>query len=121
MLGFRNVFYARTVLHNLHPEPRMLLLRDVDNDIGPPLISAGYLDAELCLNLDVSATLFIPKLQGNPLHPLNDGCFHIHQYSENEFLTFPLSKNLGTVMPYMLVEENNDEFMFKTLVMDPVS
>jgi hypothetical protein len=120
VIGFRSPVFARTVLHNMHPEPRILLLRDVDNDLGPELSSAGLLDEDMTLNLDVSATLYIPKFMGNPMDPMNDGCFHVHQYSEEEFLTFPFYKNLGTAMPYQLLDETREEFVFKTLVMDPV-
>ena len=117
VIGFRSPIYARNVLHNMHPEPRILLLRDANNDLGPEL----NLDEDLVLNLDVSATLYVPKFAGNPLDPMNDGGFHVHQYTEDEFLMFPFHKNLGTVMPYLLLDETADEFVFKTLVMDPVA
>ena len=121
VIGFRNPTFARNVMHNLHPEPHIVLLRDADNDLGPELASAGLLDADISLNLDVSATLFVPKAKGSSLDPMHDGGYHVHTYSEDDFLTFPLSKHIGTVMPYSLLDETEDEFVFRTLIMDPAT
>ena len=117
VIGFRRAVEARRVLHNIHPEPEFTLLRDVDRDLGPELTRAGF--ADLSISIDVSATLFIPKLRGDALHPMNDGGFHLHQFPEDDFFMFPLSNNIGTVVPYSLVDETEDEFVFRSLVMDP--
>ena len=117
VLGFRKAAEARRVLHNMHPEPEFTLLRDADRDIGPDLGRAGFVD--ISLSIDVSATLFIPKLRGDPLDPMNDGGFHIHQHPEDAFLLFPVSNDIGTVVPYSLLDETDEEFVYRSLVMDP--
>jgi hypothetical protein len=51
---------------------------------------------------------------------MNDGGFHLHQYSEDEFMRLPIEKQLGIIVPYDLQEESDEEFMFKAYVVEPV-
>jgi len=117
VLGFRKAILARRVIHNLHPEPKFTIIRDDSIDLGPKLVDAGFHD--IVLNIDVKATIFVPKLKGDPLDPMNDAGFHMSHHTEEEFIMFPITKNLGVIIPTELQEENDDEYMFKALVMDP--
>ena len=110
VIGFKNVIMARKVHYFMHPEPKLLLLcndyleKDVDN---------------VKIHIDPKGTLFIPKMNGSFLDPMNDGNFHMAHHKEAEFLSFPFVKNLGIIMPYDLIEESEDEFIFRSVVVDP--
>lgn len=117
VIGFNKTTLARKVMYNLHPEPEFTLVRDNGISLGPDLLKAGFVDLEL--NIDVGATLFIPKCKGDILHPLNDGGYHLSYVAEDDFLMYPVSKNLGIVMPTEIFDEDNDEYVFKAFVMDP--
>jgi len=116
IFGFKKASEARTIISNIHPEPDFTLVRTHNIDLGPHLKKEGF---DVSLEMDIAATLYIPKCKGSVLHPINDGGFHIHSYMEDDFITFPISKNLGIVMPYDLLNENEDEYVYKAFVMDP--
>ena len=118
VIGFKNALTARKVQYSMHPEPKLTLIRDTDIYLKDDFDAHGY---DLSLTIDVKATLFIPKCVGSTLHPMNDGGFHMQQYNDNEFLLLPVEKQLGLILPYELQEENEDEFIFKTCVIDPIS
>ena len=65
VFGFRKATEARQVMHNLHPEPKFHLLRDVDIDLTAELETSGIVDVSL--NIDVGATLFVDG--GMTLYP----------------------------------------------------
>jgi hypothetical protein len=117
VIGFQNVLTARKVQYSLHPDPKMILLRDTIVSLKDDLDKQGY---DLNLKLDVRATLFIPKCKGSVLHPLNDAHYHCDSHTFSEFLYLPLKNNIGIVMPYSLEEEDEDEFMFRSCVIDPL-
>lgn len=110
VIGFQKVLLARHVQYMLHPEPKLTLIKD-------PKEYAR--NRKMSLAMDGKATLFVPKCRGSTLHPMNDGNFHLHQYKTEEFMMFPYEKQLGIVIPYFLQEESEDEFMFKSLVIEP--
>jgi hypothetical protein len=118
VIGFKNLTMMRKVHYSIDPEPNILIMRETNIDLHKDLHNKGY---DLNLTLDVSATLFIPKCRGSTLEPMNDGGFHIHEYKENDFLELPIKKNLGVVLPYHLECEDDDEFVFKACVIDPMS
>jgi hypothetical protein len=117
VVGFKNVNMVRKVHYSLNPQPNLLIVRDTNIDLHDELEVNGY---DIPLKLDVNATLFIPKLKGCFMDPMNDTGFHISEYEENEFLKFPITKNIGIVLPYNLVEETDEEMMFKAYVIDPL-
>ena len=117
VIGFKNVVHARKVHYSMHPEPKFTLIRDNNIDLSKSLSEEGY---DLTLSLDVNATLFIPKCKGSTLHPLNDAGVHMATSAEKEFLTYPVLKHIGVIMPYRLFDENDDEFIFTSYVIDPI-
>ena len=102
----------------MHPEPKFDLLRNDLIDLSKDLNNAGVFD--ISLSMDIGATLFIPKFKGDFMNPMNDAGFHMDSHSEEDFLMFPIHKNIGIVMPILLQDENEDEYIFKVMVMDPV-
>lgn len=110
IVGFKTVLMARKVHYSMHPEPKLVMVRD-DN------VTHGI--TNININLDVNATLFIPKCKGNVLDPMNDGSFHLSKVSYDNFLLYPFANNIGIIMPYNLEDENEFEFMFKAHVIDP--
>jgi hypothetical protein len=112
VIGFKNVITARKVHYYMHPEPKIIL---ICNDYIEKQV-----DDKVTIHIDAKSTLFIPKMRGAFLDPMNDGNFHMSQLKEEEFLRFPFLKNLGIIMPYDLVEESEDEFIFRSIVVDPI-
>jgi hypothetical protein len=112
VIGFKSAITARKVHYSIHPEPQFMLLEGethIDTRIDGIKIS-----------IDTTATLFIPKCKGSTLLPLNDGGFHLNKIDMNNFVTYPIRRYLGIIIPYDIVEENDDEFIFKSQVIDPV-
>lgn len=117
VIGFKKPMEVRRVMYNMHPEPHFDLLRNESIDLSNDLSNAGVVD--ISLNMDIGATLFIPKFKGDLMDPLNDAGFHMSAHNEEDFFLFPIQKNIGILMPMYLQDENEDEYIFKVMVMDP--
>lgn len=113
VIGFKNSQVARKVMYGLHPEKKPYLLRD-----DPQILSDIKTGIEL--TIDSSATLFIPKFQGSSTYPLNDGGFHIKTVNYEDFLVYPMTHSLGVVIPFVLIDESSEEFMYRSHVIDPL-
>lgn len=114
LLGFQTAITARKVHYSMHPEPKFTLIRENDIDLSKDLE-----EVDIKLTIDTSATLFIPKCKGSIHDPMNDGGYHLDRVLESDFLLYPVTKNLGIVVPYVLECEDENEFMFKAYVIDP--
>jgi hypothetical protein len=115
VIGFKNVTTARKVHYFINPEPKLLL---ICNEYIEKQVEMH--NQNITIHIDPKATLFIPKMRGSFLDPMNDANFHMSHHKEDEFLRFPFEKNLGIIMPYELFEESDDEFIFKAVVVDPI-
>ena len=106
VIGFKNALHARKVQYSIHPEFKFTLLRD---------------DAKLKDDLvyDDNVTLFIPKCIGSTLLPENDVGLHLKE--ERDFLSFPVTKQLGIIVPYNLIDEDKNEFVYKSLLFESIS
>lgn len=113
VIGFRHSKIARKVMYDMHPEQKPYLLRD-----DPQILSDIKTGIEL--TIDNSATLFIPKFKGSSTHPLNDGGFHLHNINYDDFIVYPITHSVGIVIPYVLIDENTEEFMYRSHVIDPL-
>jgi len=113
VIGFKNALTARKIMHSLQPEAIPTLLRN-----EPELLS--YAEEGLALTIDSSATLFIPKFKGAGDDPMNDGGYHINTVEYSDFLMYPVTKNLGVIVPYVLIDESDDEFTYRSHVIDPM-
>ena len=117
LVAFNKVAHARNVQYSIHMEPKMILLRDTNIDLHGDFIDEGY---DMHLILDVHSTLFIPKNRQRCVDSIMDGCITMTHVNESEFLQVPLRSNNGIIVPYALVDETDDEFMFKSYVIDPL-
>ena len=118
VIGFQTAFMARKVQYYIHPEPQIVVVKhnpfiSLKNDLE----QHGY---ELDLKMDTDVKLFIQKNNGSPLDPMNDGNFHFASHKISEFFDMPIKQNLGVIMPYMLEEEDEYEFMFRSCMIEPV-
>lgn len=112
IIGFNKVIIAKKIQYNIHPEPKIILLRSNIQKIK---------EGDLTLSIDNDATLFIEKHNGCALNPMNDGGYHINTVNINEFMLYPYSKNIGVVLPFNLIDESECEFIFKSIVVDTPS
>jgi len=116
-VAFPKAINARKVHYNIHMQPNLLLLRDTNIDLHRDLFDNGY---DLHLTLDVKSTLFIPKNRQKCIDPIYDAVFTMVQVEESDFLKVPIKSDKGIVVPYDLLDETDDEFMFRAYVIDPI-
>lgn len=105
VIGFKNALQARKVQYSIHPDFKFILLRDTDK-VNKELI------------YDDNATLFIPKCFGNTLLPENDVGLHLQE--EKDFLSFPVTKQLGIIVAHTLIDEDKNEFVYKSLLFESI-
>lgn len=119
LIAFQNITHARKVQYTINIEPQIMLLRDTNIDLHQDMLKRGY---DVRLNLDVNSTLFIPKNKEASVDCIDDGLFTMHPMTENDFYGFPMQypKARGIVVPYFLIDETDDEFMFRCHVVDPI-
>jgi hypothetical protein len=114
VIGFKSLSYAKKVQYNIHPEPKIILLKS-----NVQIVKNEELSIDI--TIDNEATLFIEKHLGDVMDPLNDGGFHISTTKINDFILYPNSKNIGIILPFDLLDETENEFIFKSFVIDPPS
>lgn len=107
VIGFSDTTTARKVHYNINPKPNFTVVRqnEVAHDIG--------------LTWDKDAALFIPKCVGGPHHPLNDAFLHLQAIPVDEFFMLP-AKGVGIIIPYELKDEDDEEFFFKSHLVEPI-
>lgn len=110
IIGFKNAYIARKVQYNMHPEPKIILLKSNTMSIEKENIN---------IYIDNDASLFIQKLQGDYYNPINDGGYHMKNENLDNFMLFPFTNSIGIIIPYNLIDETNDEYIFKCIVLDP--
>lgn len=118
VIGFKNITHARKVNYAIHINPTPLLLRDTNIDLHQDLYDEGY---DLHLTLDVNSTLFIPKNHTSTIDPIYDGGICMYGHKDSDFLKLPIENKQGIVIPYKLIDETDEEFMFKSYVIDPLT
>ena len=93
-------------------DPKLILLRDTN-------IDSGY---DMHITLDVKATLFIPKNPHRCMDTIYDGMYTMETVDTCDFLKLPMfaSNPSGIVMPYELIDETDEEYMFQSYVLDPL-
>ena len=100
IISFKNIVHARAVHYGLHPNPKFTLIESLTPVIDQDVIA------------HMRSTLFIPKAEGDTLHPMHDGGYHLHQTTVNEIYTLPHT-GIGIILPYELLDEDRYEFVFK--------
>lgn len=114
VIGFKNASIARNVMYSMHPEKKPYMLAN-----EPNLFTDEKTKAELMI--DNKATLFIPKY--NSADPastyLQETGYYIHTVKYEDFVVYPVTHALGVIIPYVLLNEELDEFMYRSHVIDP--
>lgn len=105
VIGFKNALHTRKVQYSIHPEFKFTLLRD-DVKLKDDLVYDNV-------------TLFIPKCIGSTLLPENDVGLHLKE--EKDFLSFPVIKQLGIIVAHTLIDEDKNEFVYKSLLFESIS
>lgn len=122
VIGFKHMPIAAKVLQHVDGEAKMELLSTDEVSFHEPI-------TQTTLQIDSQATLFIPKLQtfGQTHHhttnkdpnkdPNQD--LYLHSLPFEDFLMFPTQKQVGVIIPYVLVLEDNHEFVYTAHVINP--
>lgn len=109
-IGFKTAPIARIVMHQLHPAPQFIVLKNEPVNVIEP--SSG-----IELTIDSAATLFVPKRAAGI--PESDG-LALTFVPHDDFIVYPVTKHIGVIIPYALITEDDDEFVFRSHLIDPV-
>lgn len=111
VIGFVKLNHVKAVHYNMHPDPetRIQVIKNVSE--------ATYMLDGTQMKIIPESTLFIPKCTGDSMHPMNDGGFHLNTMKDTDFYALPLTHNVGIIVPYELVDEDEHEFMFRVNIM----
>lgn len=112
VIGFRNAQVARSVMYNIHPEPLLSLITS-----NPTKIVDEHNRIELMI--DNEATLFIPKSEYKLFTLPQHNLYYIDTVNYEEFVMYPYTKNLGIIIPYVLLDESEEELIYRSHVIDP--
>lgn len=113
ILGFRNAHIARNIMYRMHPEPLFSLITN-----QPTLVEDEGHNVELLI--DSEATLFIPKSEYNLFTLPEHNLYYVNRVNYEEFVMYPYTKNLGVILPYVLIDESEEEFIYRSHVIDPM-
>ena len=111
VVGFKNAHIARNVMYHLPLEPSFTLLQ------RNPIM---YQDSQtgVDIRVDNEATIFIPKTQFLSLS--KDEGYYLLGMDYEEFVVYPYTKNIGVILPYVLLDENEEEFVYRSHVIEPL-
>ena len=115
VVGFQNIIHARQVMYNLHPEPVLQLERGQSKEVN---MRTGD-DLTSPMIVDMESKLYTPKANGNTMNPMHDGGYHMDQMETSDLCLFPLSKNLGVIIPHQILYEDNRHIVFNSWVLEP--
>lgn len=104
VIGFTKLIHARAVHYSIHPEPRIRLFKNEQ-----------YIKENNVI-MYPSSMLLIPKCQGSVLDPMNDGGFHLSVMNKDTFNLLPIMTRLNIIYAYDLVNEDAEDFVFRTHV-----
>jgi hypothetical protein len=109
VIGFKSPRLARSVMYMLDEDPKFLLLKHSPKTMIEP-------ETQVELNIDSEATLFIPK---NNSKTIIDS-YYINVINFDDFIIYPYTNNIGIIIPYFQVTQDDNEFVFKSHVIDPI-
>jgi hypothetical protein len=119
VIGFNKVMMARAVHYYLPPYPELSLVRGEDINLSDRLENIGLHNSRLVI--DPAVTLFIPKTKGTIWHPLNEFGQFLDVKNELEFMTYPMTKGVGIIIPQEIKDETEDEFVIRSFLIEPMS
>lgn len=117
VIGFHDPVVARNVLHSLHPDPVTTILH------GERAVVDRRPQVPAPLGVEAGATVFIPKAPRlawsgrGTVHPLNDAGHFLDTVSDVRFYNMVFGLG-GIVLPYELVTEDDDEFVFRCCIVE---
>ena len=117
--GFTSRLQCAKVKHNVLPEPKVVLMPGERAQLKAERLQQIGLDIDQPLDVDVHSSLFVPKFNGDPMNPLNNGGYHIHTSKTEEFMMYPIRKGLGIVLAYEMLVEDNHEMVLRCVVIHP--
>ncbi len=126
VIGFKSPILARKIHYNMDPEPILRLERNdrinITQEINILLNGLGIADVDNEVYIDVMSMLYIPKMAnaGSILDPMNDGGFHLEEENLEDLYMMPFEKNIGMILPYDLVMEDQKQMVLACQVIDPV-
>jgi hypothetical protein len=114
IIGFRNATTARNVQYKMCPD-----MSKTPVFISPSLVDNGEDDQQV--PAQARGTLVIPKssFDGGVWAPMNDGGFHLEKLTYNGFALLPVAMGIGIILSNELVDETDDQFIFKALAIPP--
>lgn len=98
---FKRLLYAHNIQYNI----------DIDCKINILNIS----DKKNISNISGNMMLSIPKCK----YEITQEYFYIKKYERSEMLNLPNYKDTGLLVPYIFEDETDNEFLFRTLMIDP--
>lgn len=107
-IAFDKAVTARNVMHCMHPSMEVLLTRGDQIKVTK---------SDLTVNMEVDAFVFIKKHDSNPHHPMSDGGFHLETWNNEQVFKAVFEENHGMIIPYNLVTEDQEEFVFRCQVL----
>jgi hypothetical protein len=112
VIGFKHLPIAAKVMHHVNGEEKMQLMSTNKQTFQEP-------ETQTTLYIDSKATLFIPKLQSFGQNTSNQD-LTIYSLPFEEFLLYPKNKQVGVIVPYVLLQEDEHEFIYQAHVIDPL-
>ncbi len=126
IIGFSSAVMGRKVQYNIAAEPILRLERsdriNITTEVNSCLLELGVMSVNGDINIDVMSKLHVPRMEfpGGVMNPMNDSGFYLSECDLEDLYMMPFEKNIGVVLPYDLLYENNKELVFLSQVIDPV-
>jgi hypothetical protein len=110
IIGFRNAAIARSIKYLIPSEP----------PIPFDLVSTDHITLQNLL-IDNNSTLFIPKHILPALGPFEEEFgYAIEQIKYDDFVLYPMTKKIGVVIPYVLLNESDKGFTYRSHTIHPL-
>lgn len=123
VIGFASETFAQKVADQLCVKTDIRLQRyrieDVAEEINTGLRELGIDEAHRVKNasIDLGATITIPKRPREQKTPTQE--FIVETIPYDDFLLYPFNKHLGIALPYDLLKDDDEGFVFMSQVIDP--
>ena len=115
IIGFKHPQIANHVLYHVNPISPMQMMRYNPVPIYEPITKTE-------LTIDSEGTLFIPKLQTfGQSHTITTNDLELQEVDYHDFITYPLTHQVGVIIPYVLVLEDDHEFIYTSHIIDPIN
>lgn len=119
LIGFEVPRHATLVSKTICKSPLVLLQRhevdDISYQVNQGVRAFGIDDIKMDdLTIDTSAHLSISKSREEPYES-----YSLEEMDAGDFLCLPFEKDLGVIMPYQLLEDSPNQYVFVSQIIDP--